>query len=142
MKNKYYKLTIISDGALPNLVVDKKVLQSFEKSFNRKDAIIEFTDQEGKGKFRLRSQKIAGYKKAAVEFSPLMEGEFTPDAQELWDAILPEHKTLLLNKVWCPECRKATTMINISGTVQGKTLVLRGNCKRCSHKVARVVESD
>ena len=71
-----------------------------------------------------------------------MDGEFTPEVRELWDRILPEHRVLLLGKVWCPGCRKATTMIEISGMVEGETLILRGKCIRCGHAVARVVERE
>jgi hypothetical protein len=69
-----------------------------------------------------------------------MQSPFTPAAQILWDAIPPHFQERVLHNVWCPHCGDMTTIIDFTGEVHGKSLVLRGTCVTCRGKVARVLE--
>ncbi len=69
-----------------------------------------------------------------------MPPPFTPAAQILWDAIPSHFQERILQNVWCPHCGDMTTMMNFTGVVHGKSLVLRGTCVTCRGKVARVLE--
>ena len=71
-----------------------------------------------------------------------MTSNFSLDAKRLWDAILPYHKTQILNNVWCRDCRKVTTIVRYTGKVEGTDLVLEGECERCGGKVARLIENE
>ena len=71
-----------------------------------------------------------------------MTNAFPPEAQRLWDAILPYHKTQILNNVWCGDCRKVTTIVHYTGNLEGSHLTLQGECKRCGGKVARLIENE
>jgi len=67
----------------------------------------------------------------------------TPQARSIWEAIPGNVQIKLLNKVWCFNCRKTTS---IGGDVTGKVskgmLVLHGRCTRCGKAVARVIENE
>jgi len=65
---------------------------------------------------------------------------FTIRAAELWKAIPPDTRDLLLSNVWCGKCREAVTITNFTGAVRGGGLLLVGKCSICQGDVARVVE--
>ena len=71
-----------------------------------------------------------------------MTGNFSPDAQRLWDALPTLHKTQVLNNVWCGDCGQVTTIVHYAGKVEGTDLVLEGECERCGGKVARLIENE
>ena len=65
---------------------------------------------------------------------------FTPAAQILWDAIPRHFQEQVLHNVWCPHCGDMTTIMEFTGEVHGRSLVLRGTCVTCRGRVARVLE--
>ena len=69
-----------------------------------------------------------------------MPPPFTPAAQILWDAIPSHFQERVLHNVWCPHCSDMTTVMDFTGEVHGRSLVLRGACVTCRGKVARVLE--
>ena len=71
-----------------------------------------------------------------------MDEKFTSKAKTRWNSIPPQIQKTLLSNVWCSNCAKATTITNFGGTIEGGDLILRGTCKRCGNKVARVIESE
>ncbi len=71
-----------------------------------------------------------------------MTSIFSLDAKRIWDAIPPYHKTQILNNVWCGDCGKMTTIFRFTGRMEGKDLVLEGECERCGGKVARLIENE
>lgn len=71
-----------------------------------------------------------------------MTNTFPPDAKRLWDALIPYHKTQILNNVWCSHCAKVTTIVHYTGKLEGGDLILEGQCKRCGSKVARLIENE
>jgi len=70
MVKKYYNLTVICEGAMPEFTVDEKTATAFEKAFDNEEGIIEFIDMEDKGDVRLRNKKLVGYKKAQLSRLP------------------------------------------------------------------------
>ncbi|HBG47535.1 MAG TPA: hypothetical protein DDW94_11190 [Deltaproteobacteria bacterium] len=70
MKKKFYNLTVICEGAMPDFTVDEQTLASFEKSFDSGEGIIKFIDKEDNGEVRLRNKKLAGYKKTQMNHVP------------------------------------------------------------------------
>jgi hypothetical protein len=69
-----------------------------------------------------------------------MQSPITPAAQILWDAIPLHFQERILHNVSCPHCDDMTTIMEFTGEVHGKSLVLRGLCVTCRGKVARVLE--
>ncbi len=67
---------------------------------------------------------------------------FPLDAKRLWDTIPTRHKTQILNNVWCGDCTKMTTIVRYTGRMEGRDLVLEGECERCGGKVARLIENE
>jgi hypothetical protein len=95
-------------------------------------------------------QPITGIERASIRLIVLRKGKnkglyrmqppFTPAAQILWDVIPSHFQERILHNVWCPHCGDMTTMMNFTGEVHGRSLVLRGTCVTCRGKVARVLE--
>jgi len=65
---------------------------------------------------------------------------FSVPAKKLWERIPKDKQAMLLNNVWCGECRSETTIINYKGKVAAGNLILEGICKRCGEQVARFIE--
>ncbi|MBE7546873.1 MAG: hypothetical protein HS127_07000 [Planctomycetia bacterium] len=56
---------------------------------------------------------------------------------------MPENiREELLENVWCSNCSEVTTVINFKGTIESGDLILRGECRKCSYKVARLIEAN
>jgi Zn finger protein HypA/HybF involved in hydrogenase expression len=71
-----------------------------------------------------------------------MDSDFTNKAKAMWRALSPEAQEKILNAVWCSHCVKATTIVDFSGYVEKKDLILRGRCATCGGQVARLIEGD
>ncbi|MBI5886336.1 MAG: hypothetical protein HZB85_07120 [Deltaproteobacteria bacterium] len=70
MVKKYYNLTVICEGAMPDFTVDEKTVDTFEKAFGGEEGLIQFIDMEDKGEVRLRNKKLVGYKKTRMTHLP------------------------------------------------------------------------
>ena len=70
MEKKYYNLTVICEGAMPDFTVDEETVKSFENAFDADEGIIKFIDIEDKGTVRLRNKKLVGYKKTHMTHVP------------------------------------------------------------------------
>lgn len=68
--------------------------------------------------------------------------DFTPPAHERWESISDNFRQLLLNGVWCGNCRRGVRITNFIGAMVGRDLLLRGKCSECHGDVARVVEAN
>ncbi len=66
---------------------------------------------------------------------------FTAPAQRIWEKIPQPIQRKVLDNVWCPACRKATTMTQYNGQVKEGDLLLTGRCATCGQRVARLLES-
>ena len=67
--------------------------------------------------------------------SEIMGKEFTAEAEAAWALVPAWAKAKLITKVWCPHCRRATTMVDFVGRVERKDLVLSGRCTSCGGEV-------
>jgi len=67
---------------------------------------------------------------------------FTLQARKMWDQIPKDSRLKILNKVWCPQCRKAVTININSASIVAGDLLLQGTCVLCRSKVARLVEKE
>ncbi len=64
----------------------------------------------------------------------------TAPAKKRWNQIPEMVRKDIANNVWCTKCRTGTSMQLREGTMEHRSLVLRGVCKSCGGEVARVVE--
>ena len=67
--------------------------------------------------------------------------KFTAPAARLWSAIPADRRKLLLANVWCGQCRQSVTIVNFSGAIKARDLLLVGKCSECQGDVARLIES-
>lgn len=63
----------------------------------------------------------------------------TKKALDIWESEVTQ-KELILNNVWCGQCRSTCTIKDPIATVVGESIVLNGNCAACGEKVARYIE--
>jgi len=64
----------------------------------------------------------------------------TKQASKFWNAMPAHAREQILSNVYCVHCRGGVSIVNITGTLEGGSLVLKGNCAKCGHEVARLVE--
>lgn len=64
----------------------------------------------------------------------------TKEALRVWADFPADIRRKILSNVFCPQCAHAVTICDYNVTLKGQSLVLRGFCSVCGHKVARVVE--
>jgi len=65
---------------------------------------------------------------------------FSPRAAAIWGNLPEAEKQIIVNNVYCGQCRTAVAMVDFSGFVEKSSLVLQGFCGACGNKVARVIE--
>ncbi len=66
--------------------------------------------------------------------------KLTPPAKKRWEQIPAQMRKDILDNAWCPKCRAVTSLQLQEGEMSGRSLVLRGTCKKCGSVAARVVE--
>jgi phage regulator Rha-like protein len=86
-------------------------------------------------------EKQKAYSKKAKNKRPSTDGSFTPKAKKIWEAIPGDIQFKILNNVWCVQCKKESSIGNLSGKIESGMLVLRGTCTKCGGEVARVIEN-
>ena len=87
-------------------------------------------------------EKQKAYSKKAKNKKPSTDGSFTPKAKKIWEAIPGDIQFKILNNVWCVQCKKESSIGNLSGKIESGMLVLRGTCTKCGGEVARVIENE
>jgi hypothetical protein len=68
--------------------------------------------------------------------------KFAPDARERWERVPDWARKEILESVWCGKCQIGTAMQLLEGKMVGRSLLLRGICKKCGGDVARVIEPE
>jgi hypothetical protein len=63
-----------------------------------------------------------------------------PPAKKRWEQIPGQIRKDILENVWCSKCRTMVALQLREGEMSGRSLVLRGTCKRCGSEAARVIE--
>ena len=86
-------------------------------------------------------ERQKAYAKKAKNKKPSTDGSFTPKAKKIWEAIPGIIQFKILNNVWCVQCRKESSIGNLTGKIESGMLVLRGTCTKCGGDVARVIEN-
>ncbi len=71
-----------------------------------------------------------------------MEDNLTPKTKKIWQSIPGDIRLIILNNVWCVQCRDMTEIGNFTGKIEKGMLVLHGVCTRCGGEVARVIENE
>jgi hypothetical protein len=66
--------------------------------------------------------------------------KLTPPAKKRWEQITERIRKDILENVWCSQCRTVVALQLREGQMSGRSLVLRGTCKKCGNEAARVVE--
>jgi len=67
--------------------------------------------------------------------------KFTPAARKRWEQVPEWARKEIVEAVWCTRCRIGVPLLLREGKMIGRSLVLRGTCKKCGSEVARVIES-
>lgn len=70
----------------------------------------------------------------------MLSNDFSPQAAVLWKKLPEDKQQIILNKVYCGQCRSAVTLVNVGGFTEGSSLVLQGSCVVCGKNVARVID--
>ena len=127
----------------------KRKIESMEKKYDQQfqtvfEAIKQLLEIENKPKPKIGytvKEKVSAYQKNRL--AAITNGfSLTAQARKLWEAIPGEVRVKLLNNVWCVDCRQATGICEVSGSVKKGMLVLTGRCTTCGGRVARVIEND
>lgn len=71
-----------------------------------------------------------------------MDGEFTTEAKAVWGAIPSLVKDKILQNIWCSQCKSVATISGFTGQIVDGNLVLKGQCTKCGHAVARLIEGE
>lgn len=64
------------------------------------------------------------------------------DALQFWNDLSEEHRERIINNVYCENCSDAVTIVDCTIYNDPYGGLLRGKCKNCGNRVARVVERD
>jgi hypothetical protein len=62
------------------------------------------------------------------------------EAEKTWRSIPKSHQEIILNNIWCGQCRGGTTIVDYQPQMMGNTLVLIGKCQTCGNEVRRVID--
>jgi len=65
--------------------------------------------------------------------------KLTPPAKKRWEQIPEQARKDVLENVWCSQCRTIVALQLQEGEMSGRSLVLRGTCRKCVSEAARVV---
>ena len=66
--------------------------------------------------------------------------KFAADAKKRWEQVPKRARREIIESVWCSQCRTGVPMQLREGKMSGRSLVLRGTCKKCGSEAARVIE--
>jgi hypothetical protein len=74
------------------------------------------------------------------ETKTILFPKLTPQAKKRWEQVPEQTRGDILENVWCSQCRKMGALQVREGEMSGRSLVLRGRCKKCGSEAARVIE--
>ncbi|MCD2450438.1 hypothetical protein GO003_008565 [Methylicorpusculum oleiharenae] len=61
-------------------------------------------------------------------------------SERLWRAIPDTRRKVILQSVWCSQCRGSTTIIDYAVLANGVDILLDGKCHTCGAQVRRVLD--
>jgi len=68
--------------------------------------------------------------------------KFTPAARKRWEQVPEWARKEIIGEVWCSQCRTGVPLQLHEGKMEGRSLVLRGVCRKCGSEAARVIEEE
>ncbi|HAU1304123.1 TPA: nucleotide pyrophosphohydrolase [Legionella pneumophila] len=117
----------------------RKSLDKFEHRLNAMKAI---TKEQGLKNLQGKSfDELMHYWDLAKQRTKIPENagvRGTEKALKLWEKV--KQKDLILNNVWCGQCRGACRMVSPVAIESGRTIALEGKCATCGTDVARYLE--
>ena len=116
--------------------------ERFQIVFEALDKLLQIEEKPKKKIGFTVKEKLKAYGKSVKKKKPSTDGSFTPKAKKIWEAIPGIIQFKILNNVWCVQCRKESSIGNLSGKIESRMLVLRGTCTKCGGEVARVIENE
>ena len=115
--------------------------ERFQIVFEALDKLLQIEEKPKKKIGFTVKEKQKAYGKSVKKKKPSTDGSFTPKAKKIWEAIPGIIQFKILNNVWCVQCRKESSIGNLTGKIESGMLVLRGTCTKCGGEVARVTEN-
>jgi hypothetical protein len=115
--------------------------ERFQIVFEALDKLLQIEEKPKKKIGFTVKEKQKAYGKSVKKKKPSTDGLFTPKAKKIWEAIAGIIQFKILNNVWCVQCRKESSIGNLTGKIESGMLVLRGTCTKCGGEVARVIEN-
>ena len=115
--------------------------ERFQIVFEALDKLLQIEEKPKKKIGFTVKEKLKAYGKSVKKKKPSTDGSFTPKAKKIWEAIPGIIQFKILNNVWCVQCRKESSIGNLTGKIESGMLVLRGTCTKCGGEVARVIEN-
>jgi hypothetical protein len=115
--------------------------ERFQIVFEALDKLLQIEEKPKKKIGFTVKEKLKAYGKSVKKKKPSTDGSFTPKAKKIWEAIAGIIQFKILNNVWCVQCRKESSIGNLTGKIESGMLVLRGTCTKCGGEVARVIEN-
>jgi Zn finger protein HypA/HybF involved in hydrogenase expression len=78
----------------------------------------------------------------AKELKTIPLPKLTAAAKKRWSQVPEMIRRDIMDNVWCTHCRIGTPMQLREGEMIGRSLVLRGICKKCGSEAARLIEPE
>jgi hypothetical protein len=78
----------------------------------------------------------------AIKGAVIQLPKLTRDAKKRWEQVPEPFRKEILGNVWCSHCKGGSSMQLREGEMAGRSLVLRGTCRKCGGETARVVEPE
>lgn len=117
--------------------------KSLDKLEHRLNAMKDIAKEQGLPHLRGKSfDELMQYWKQAKARTKLPQKGMvrgTKKALDIWESKVTQQE-LILNNVWCGQCRSACTIKDPVATIVGNSIVLNGHCATCGEKVARYIE--
>ena len=126
-----------------NLSPELTLRKSLDKFEHRLNAIKDIAKEQGLTHLRGKSfDELMQYWEQAKSRTKLPQQNKvsgTKKALDIWESKVTQ-KELILQNVWCAQCRSVCTIKDPVATIVGKSIVLNGNCATCGEKVGRYIE--
>jgi hypothetical protein len=78
----------------------------------------------------------------ATEAKIIAFPQLTLQAKKRWEQIPERIRKDILENVWCAQCQTGVSLQLREGKMSGRSLILKGTCKKCGNEAARVIEPD
>jgi hypothetical protein len=76
----------------------------------------------------------------AREINVIPLPRLTSEAKKRWEQVPERARKAIMDSVWCSHCKTGTPLQLREGEMSGRSLVLRGTCRKCGGQASRVIE--